>query len=129
MDKPFRLYTDASNIAIGAVLHQVGKDGKEHPVAFSSKSLNKVQQGWHSTELECLAAKWAMEEFSHYLKNNKFTLISDYRNLRWWLNNSKDVQSRRNRWRMIMQEYNFDIEYKKGVENKVADALSRVRYE
>ena len=128
-NKPFRLYTDASNIALGAVLQQKSDDDKEHPVAFLSRTLNKLEQKYHSTELECLAVKWAVEKLSHYLKGRKFTIISDYKNLKWWFNNFKDDKSRRARWRIFMQQYDFDVEYKKGVENKVADALSRARYE
>ena len=33
--KPMILMTDASNVAIGAVLGQIGPDGKEHPIAIS----------------------------------------------------------------------------------------------
>jgi hypothetical protein len=129
LEKPFRLYTDASNIALGAVLQQKGEDGKEHPVAFISKKLTKQQQKYHSTELECFAAKWAVKKFHHYLAGNKFTIISDYKNMKWWFNNYRDTNARRIRWKMFMQPYYFNIEYKKGVENKVADALSRIRDE
>ena len=76
-----------------------------------------------------MAVKWAVEKLSHYLKGRKFTVISDYKNLKWWFNNLKDDGGRRARWRIFMQQYNFDVEYKKGVENKVADALSRAHYE
>ena len=108
---------------------QKSDDDKEHPVAFLSRTLNKLEQKYHSTELECLAVKWAVEKLSHYLKGRKFTIISDYKNLKWWFNNFKDDKSRRARWRIFMQQYDFDVEYKKGVENKVADALSRAQYE
>lgn len=128
-NKPFRLYTDASGIALGAVLQQKAEDGKEHPVAFLSKTLTTAEQKYHSTELECLAAKWAVEELQSYLKYQKFTIISDYGNLKYWFDNFKEERGRRGRWRMFMQPFNFNVEYKKGVENKVADALSRVKYE
>ena len=127
-DRPFRLYTDASNIALGAVLHQKFEDGKEHPVVYISKSLTQTEQNWHSTELECYAVYWAVEKLKYYLRGQKFTVISDYKNLKWWLKQPNEG-GKKGRWLIKLQEYDFETEYKKGVENRVADALSRVTYE
>ena len=122
-DKPFRLYTDASKIALGAVLHQEFEDG-EHPVAYSSKTLTKDESKWHSTELEVFAVVWAIEKFKYYLGGQKFTVISDYNNLKWWLKQPHD-SGKQARWSLKLQEYDFDVEYKMGAQNKVADGLSR----
>ena len=43
-DKEFILATDASNVAIGAVLGQLDELGKEHPVAYASRVLNKAER-------------------------------------------------------------------------------------
>jgi len=123
-NRPFRLYTDASKLALGAVLHQKFEDGKEHPIAYISKALNKSEQNWHSTELEVYAVKWAVEKLRYYLSGQKFTVISDYMNLKWWFK-QPPKNSRQGRWLMTLQEYNFEIEHKKGAENVVADGLSR----
>jgi len=39
LEKPFRMETDASNYAYGAMLSQKQEDGKYHPVGFMSKSM------------------------------------------------------------------------------------------
>ena len=48
--KEFNLATDASNVAIGAVLGQLDELGKEHPVAYASQVLNKVESNYSTKE-------------------------------------------------------------------------------
>lgn len=52
-EKPFVLSTDASNYALGAVLSQVN-DGKDYPVAFAPRTLNKHELNYSTTEKEAL---------------------------------------------------------------------------
>uniref|UniRef100_A0A8R1INL0 RT_RNaseH_2 domain-containing protein n=1 Tax=Caenorhabditis japonica TaxID=281687 RepID=A0A8R1INL0_CAEJA len=59
-DKPFLIYTDASKQGIGAVLAQEDKDGKQYPIAFSSKSLSPAEKRYHITDLEALAMMSAL---------------------------------------------------------------------
>ena len=60
-DKEFILQTNASIIAIGAVLSQIGDDGYEHPVAYCLRVLNKHEQNYSVTERECLAVIYAIK--------------------------------------------------------------------
>ena len=78
-DKPFILTTDASVKAIGAVLSQ-GEPGEDHPVAYMSRSLNKSEQNYSTTEKECLAVVNAVDYFSHYLYG-KYLLFTEIMNL------------------------------------------------
>ena len=91
--KEFILYTDASKIALGAILHQKGDDGKEHVIAYENKTLNKAEQNYSTTELECLAVVWAVEKFDYYLEGNKFKIITDHTALKW-LFNKKEPKGR-----------------------------------
>ncbi|MCG8431409.1 MAG: RNA-directed DNA polymerase, partial [Candidatus Omnitrophica bacterium] len=50
--KPFLLYTDASGDGIGSVLAQKDSDGKEHVIAYSSRSLNSYERNYGISELE-----------------------------------------------------------------------------
>ena len=62
-DKPFIIQTDASLTALGAVLSQVDKDGNEHPVAYSSRVLNKHERNYTVTNWECLTVIFAVKQF------------------------------------------------------------------
>src|SRR5678816_3396412 len=53
--KPFILSTDASDFGIGAVLAQLDENGKEKPLAFTSKMLSKAEINYSTTEKEALA--------------------------------------------------------------------------
>src|SRR5436189_4797982 len=81
--KEFILSTDASNIALGAVIHQKGDDGLEHVIAYENKTLNKAEQNYSTTELECLTVVWAIEKFDYYLEGNRFKVITDNIALKW----------------------------------------------
>lgn len=118
--KKFVLTTDASNLAIGAVLSQDG-----HPVSYASRTLNDHETRYSAIEKELLAIIWATKYFRPYLYGEKFTIRTDHRPL-VWLNSLKEPNSKLQRWRIRLNEYDFDIEYVKGKDNKVADFLSRI---
>ncbi len=128
--KEFILYTDASKIALGAILHQKGDDGKEHVIAYENKTLNKAEQNYSTTELECLAVVWAVEKFDYYLEGNKFKIITDHTALKW-LFNKKEPKGRIARWIIRIQPYicNMEVIHKSGRKHMNADALSRIRFE
>ena len=128
-EKPFRLYTDASGKALGAVLQQQGQDKKEHVIIYASKSLTKAEQNYSATELESLAVIWAVEKFRHYLLGGKgFTIITDHYALKWL--KSQEIKGRRGRWIIKLQEYEpYEIEYKEGKKHINADAMSRLKFE
>ena len=77
-DHPTVLQTDASLYALGAVLSQIQPDGSERPVCFSSKTLDRAQQQYTTTERECLAVVWATEAHRTLLLGNPFTLETDH---------------------------------------------------
>ena len=60
--KEFILSMEASNAALGAVLSQ-GPLGKDMPVAFASRSLNKAELNYTTSEKELLATVWASRYF------------------------------------------------------------------
>lgn len=123
-DKPFILTTDASNFAIGAVLSQ-GELPHDRPVAYASRTLNDSEVKYSTIEKELLAIVWACKQFRPYLYGKKFKIYTDHRPLTW-LFNIKEPNSKLVRWRLKLEEYEYEIIYKKGKHNTNADCLSRI---
>lgn len=81
----FILTTDASNKALGAILSQ-GEIGKDLPICYASRTLNKSENNYSTTELECLAIVYGVKQFRPYLYGRKFIILSDHRPLTWLFN-------------------------------------------
>lgn len=123
-DKEFILTTDASNVALGAILSQ-RHDGSEKPICYASRTLNDSEQNYSTIEKELLAIVWATKYFRPYLYGRKFKIYSDHKPLQWAVN-LKEPNSKLTRWRLKLSEYDYQIIYKSGKCNTNADALSRV---
>ena len=124
--KPFRLETDASKEELGAVLLQESDDGQYHPVAFASSELKGGEPKYHSSKLEFLALKWAVtEQFREYLQYQPFTVHTDNNPLTYILM-TLNLDALGHCLVAALASYNMKLEYLKGSDNKVADALSRV---
>ncbi|GBL80842.1 Retrovirus-related Pol polyprotein from transposon 297, partial [Araneus ventricosus] len=122
-DKDFILDTDASNEGIGAVLSQ-NTGNEERVIAYFSKSLGKPERNYCVTRKELLAIVKSIEHFHHYLYGRKFLLRTDHASLRWLLN-FKEPEGQIARWIQRLQEYDFEIQHRKGTSHGNADTLSR----
>ena len=118
------LHTDASIQGLGAVLEQEQEDGKLHPIAYASRTLNKCEQKYGITEMETLGVVWAARHFRAYLYGHKCTLFTDHAPVRSLLK-SRHPSGKLARWAESMAELDIDIRYRPGPQNKNADALSR----
>lgn len=117
--KPFVLECDASGSGIGAVLMQ-----DRHPIAFESRKLRGSEILYSTYDKEMLAIMHALAKFRQYLVGSKFTVKTDHNSLRYFPE-QKELNERQQKWVSKIQAYDFDIEYVKGKNNIVADALSR----
>lgn len=121
---PFELMCDASDYAVGAVLGQ--RRGKEpFVIHYASKTLNDAQLNYSTTEKEFLAVVFALDKFRSYLVGSPITVFTDHAALKY-LMTKQDAKARLIRWILLTQEFNVTIKDKKGVENVVADHLSRL---
>ena len=125
LTKPYRLYTDASDYAIGAILAQIGEDGEEHVIHYLSQQLSRTQRRWAVIEKEAWALVTALRKFRQYLLGAKFTVYTDHKPLKS-LFTAEMKNARIQRWGILISEYNCDIQYREGRRMK-ADFVSRIR--
>ena len=125
--KPFILETDASLKGLGAVLSQKGDDNEIRVIAYASRSLRpseKSMRDYSSAKIELMALKWSVcDKFKDYLLGSKFTVFTDNNPL-CYIKSSK-LGAAQIRWLSELALYDFDIVYRTGKSNLVADALSR----
>ncbi|KAM0066244.1 putative nucleotidyltransferase, Ribonuclease H [Helianthus debilis subsp. tardiflorus] len=121
LHQPFIVETDASSKGIGAVLMQ-----NHHPLAFISKPLSPKQQALSVYDKELLAILFAIKQWHYYLISNHFIIKTDQRSLKYLID-QKITTPLQHSWMIKLMHYDFEIQYKKGVENVAADALSRVQ--
>ncbi|GKD85017.1 reverse transcriptase domain-containing protein [Tanacetum coccineum] len=121
---PFELMCDASDYAIGAVLGQ--KDGKNfHPIYFASKTLKQTQQKYTITEKELMAVVFAFEKFRSYLILSKPIVHTDHLAPKHMFK-KQEAKLRHIQWIILLQEFDIEIQDKKGIKNVAADHLSRI---
>ncbi|GJR01060.1 putative mitochondrial protein [Tanacetum coccineum] len=111
---------DASDKGIGAVLCQNG-----HPIAYWSKTLSAKHQALSTYEKEFLAVVAALDKWKGYLLDRHFKIKTDHFSLKYLLN-EKLTTPFQFKWLPKLLGYDYEIVYKKGSENVVADALSRI---
>ena len=121
---PFEVMCDTSDMAIGVVLGQ-REGGKPYVVYYASKTLNEAQRNYKTTEKELLVVVYALDKFRAYLVGSDIIVFTDHSALKYLLT-KQNAKARLIRWVLLLQEFNLKIRDKKGVENVIADHLSRL---
>ena len=122
-DLPFVVHTDASGFGVGAVLSQDHGKGLQ-PVAYLSKKMLDAETRYPTHEQELLAIIVALKSWRHYLSGHRFVVRTDHKSLQHFKTQPM-LSGRQSRWKDLIANYDFDIEYVKGTDNVVADGLSR----
>lgn len=118
----WQLETDASDVAVGAII-SCSRDNKTwHPVEFASKLLNETQRRWPVHEREAWAIVWALNKFDYYLRGRSFTAYTDNKSLLWM---SRATQGKIARWASRLAEYDMKIFHRAGKTMQHVDFLSR----
>ena len=118
---PFEIMCE---LPIGAVLGQ-REDKKAFVIYYASKTLDSTQSSYTTMEKEFLAVVFSLENFRSYIVGSLVTIFTDHATLKYLLS-KQDTKPRFTRWILLCQEFNRTIKDKKGVENVVADHLSRL---
>lgn len=122
-NKDFIIFTDASEVAVAAVLTQLNKEEDNlNFIEFGSKKLTYTQRNWSPTERELFAIVWACERFDQYIKGSRPLIYSDHKSLSY-LAEASSPKVRR--WAIRLSEYRPHITHLKGEANGLADWLSR----
>ena len=94
-------------------------------IYYASKILDFTQSNYITTEKEFLAVVFALEKFRSYIVGSPVTIFTDHAALKYFLS-KQDTKPRLTKWILLCQEFNLTIKDKKGVENVVANHLSRL---
>src|SRR5882724_10415963 len=123
---PFRLETDASSYATGAVLSQLCDDGKWHLVGFTSRSLDSAERNYEVHNKELLSVIRGLEEWRHILEGTKYTIeiLNDHRNLTYF-RTSQDLNHRQARWSLWLMRLDFTLVHRLGQHLMKPDALTQ----
>jgi hypothetical protein len=113
------LECDASGEGIGAILMQ-----NRHPIAYESQKLRGPKLLYTIYDKEMLAIVHALAKFRQYLVGAKFVVRTNHNSLKYFLD-QKDLNERQQKWVSKILAYDFDIEFVKGKNNVVVDALSK----
>jgi len=124
-DAPLSLVTDASDVAVGAVLQQqVG--GSWQPLGFFSKQLRPPETRYSTFDKELLAIYLAIRHFRSSVEGRPFTVFTDHKPLTFSMAKvSEPWSARQQRHLAAISEYTTDLRHIVGAENLAADALSR----
>ena len=121
-DKEHSIQADASMKGLGAVLLQNGR-----PVIYISRSLTPTEQNYSNIERELLGVVFAVERLHRFIFGGQVTVQTDHKPLEMiFKKNVVDVPPRLQRFMLRLHRYDIKLEYLKGKDNVIADALSRV---
>ena len=113
-----KLVVDASPTGLGAILLQGQKTGDDKVIAYTSRTLNDVEQNYSQLEREGLAIFFGCIRFQVYLLGKDFLVYSDHKALVSLFNNPKKQSPFRiERTRLKLQGFRFTVCHLPGSSN------------
>lgn len=121
------LCVDASDIAAGAVLHQI-VDGQPEPLGYFSKKFDKAQLKYSTYDRELTAMFMAVRHFRYYIEGRNCHIYTDHKPLTFAFQQNLDKASPRQARQLDMiGQFTTDIRHIAGKDNITADLLSRIQ--
>ena len=125
-EAPTCIMTDASNVAIGAVLQQF-IDEQWCPIAFFSTKLRPAETRYSTFDRELLAIYLSIKHFRHFVEGRNFHVVTDHKPLTFAITSQASHHTPRQiRHLDYISQFTTDIRHIKGEDNPVADTLSRL---
>ena len=115
---------DASKYAYAGILTQ-HSDSTDHPITYVSGLFRGSQLNWATLTKEAYAIYMLMKKLSFYIDTAKVTVKSDHLPLKKFLEKNT-INSRLNNWAVELESQNITFKYIPGIQNTLADTLSRL---
>ena len=128
--RPFIIITDASKIAIGAVICQLDEDGQLRPVAYGSTPLKAGDKSLGISAKEGMALCWAINRWRHLIYGTTCICLTDHSALQALVNPLKEFDTERMaRMALTLSEHDLVIAHRPGTSKEllIADMLSRAK--
>ena len=120
----YTLYTDASKYAYAGILTQ-HNNGTDHPITYVSGLFRESQLNWATLTKEAYAIYMSVKKLSFYIDTAKITVKSDHLPLKKFLEKNT-LNSKVNNWAVELESQDITFEYIPGIQNTLADTLSRL---
>lgn len=117
------LDTDASNEALGAILHQE-QEGVLRVIAYASRVLTAAERVYCTTRKELLGVIFGLKKFRQFLLAREIVIRTDHAALTH-LQRTREPIGQQARWLDLLSEFNFVIQHRPGESHRNSDALSR----
>jgi hypothetical protein len=120
--KPIYIRCDSSRFGCGAVLFQFDDQGRELPVCYASRKYTPAETRYSTFQQEMGAVVWSLERFMEYTQGYHVIVETDHRNIAYV---KRSIMPQLARWRMRLEAFDFEVHYRCGPQQEVADGLSR----
>ena len=121
--KPWIIYSDASGYAVGGVLCQDHGSGPQ-PVLYASHKLSGCELNWPTHDKELFGIVFMVKTCKPYLQGRKVTIYTDHKSLQY-VKTQPHLSAKQTRWVQFLDTFDWEVQYKEGKLNVVADAVSR----